>query len=165
MQIKFQNSFIWGLINLACLPIVFVRAHKLFWDLIDQIQNIFFTQAVLQHNMIMGIQGFVKTRIKSKHSIYELIILYNKYKLQSFIVDKTLSLSVLPATYTAIHIFFSFKRFWRKIWNILRIFFKKNVYSLSLSKHTEYYFEEWWELIQIQPSILVSIKYIVDSFR
>ena len=132
---------------MACSsPIVFVRAHKLFWDLIDQIQNIFFLHTHRQRFMIMGVEGFVKTRIKSKHFYTILKILctyfYYKYELRRFKIDMTVRLSndTLTTYLFTNAAAYLFKRSWKVYW-FFGTFFQKKIldYSLSLSKHTEYY--------------------------
>ena len=93
----------------------------------------------------MGVEGFVKTRIKSKHFYTILKILctyfYYKYELRRFKIDMTVRLSNdTLSTYLQMQLP-KFLKIVGKFTGFSGQFFKKKIldYSLSLSKHTEYY--------------------------
>ena len=107
---------------------MFVCAHKLFWDLIDQIQTIFF-YTHRQRFMIMGVEGFVKTRIKSKHFYTILKVLctyfYYKYELRRFKIDMTVRLSNdTLSTYLQVQLPKFLEKSWKVYW-FFGTFFKK----------------------------------------
>ena len=131
---------------------MFVCAHKLFWDLIDQIQNIFF-YTHRQRFMIMGVEGFVKTRIKSKHFYTILKVLctyfYYKYELRRFKIDMTVRLSndTLP-TYLQMQL----PKFKKKVGKFTGFsgHFSKNI-GLFLISFKAYRILLFSNSIQIQP--------------
>ena len=118
-------------------------------DLIDQIQNIFFLHT-RQRFMIMGVEGFVKTRIKSKHFYTILKILCTYFK-----IDMTVRLSIyLQVKKVGKFTGFSGHFFQKKYWTIFLISFK--AYRILLFSNS----------IQIQPPKslygILSIKYSLN---
>ena len=147
---------------------MFVCAHKLFWDLIDQIQNIFF-YTHRQRFMIMGVEGFVKTRIKSKHFYTILKVLctyfYYKYELRRFKIDMTVRLSNdTLSTYLQMQLPKFLEKSWKVYW-FFGTFFKKNI-GLFLISFKAYRILLFSNSIQIQPPKslygILSIKYSLN---